>query len=137
MTGEFFRLIYDSGEGQDLRQIADTKVKPSQLAGLLKLVDSKTINANTGKKVLVNMYESGDDPNMIVEREGLAMVSDTSVIDDAIDAIFADNASELERYRGGEQKLFGFFMGQVMRATRGKADPAATKQRLQEKLNEG
>ncbi|MEM7538527.1 MAG: Asp-tRNA(Asn)/Glu-tRNA(Gln) amidotransferase subunit GatB, partial [Chloroflexota bacterium] len=136
MTGEFFRLIYDSGEGQDLRQIASTKVKPSQLAGLLTLVDSKTINANTGKKVLVNMYESGDDPSAIVDREGLAMVSDTSVIDDAIDAIFAANASELERYRGGEQKLFGFFMGQVMRSTRGKADPAATKQRLQEKLNE-
>ncbi|MFN3982149.1 MAG: Asp-tRNA(Asn)/Glu-tRNA(Gln) amidotransferase GatCAB subunit B, partial [Caldilinea sp.] len=67
-----------------------------------------------------------------VEREGLAMVSDTSVIDEAIAAIFAENAGELARYRAGEEKLFGFFMGQVMRATKGKADPAAAKARLAE-----
>ena len=62
------------------------------------------------------------------------MVSDTSVIHDAINGVFAANPSELDRYRGGEEKLFGFFMGQVMRETRGKADPDATRQRLQEML---
>ena len=78
------------------------------------------------------MYKSGEDPQTIVEREGLAMVSDTAVIDDAINEIFAANADALARYRGGEEKLFGFFMGQVMRATKGKADPNAAKARLQE-----
>jgi aspartyl-tRNA(Asn)/glutamyl-tRNA(Gln) amidotransferase subunit B len=62
------------------------------------------------------------------------MISDTSVIDGAINEIFDANQEELERYRGGEDKLFGFFMGQVMRETKGKADPAATRQRLQEML---
>jgi aspartyl-tRNA(Asn)/glutamyl-tRNA(Gln) amidotransferase subunit B len=78
------------------------------------------------------MYATGDAPTAIVEREGLAMVADTSVIDTAIADIFAAAAAELARYRGGEEKLFGFFMGQVMRATKGKADPAAAKARLEE-----
>jgi len=132
MTGELFRLIYADGEGQDLRQIADVKIQPAQLAALLTLVDSKLINLNTGKRVLEIMYNSGEDAATIIERQGLAMVSDTSVIDEAIHAIFAASADELARYRGGEEKLFGFFMGQVMRATKGKADPNAARQRLQE-----
>ena len=82
------------------------------------------------------MYATGDDPQDIVAREGLAMVSDTSVIDEAVASILAANPAELARYRGGETKLFGFFMGQVMRATQGKADPNAARQRLQELLDE-
>jgi aspartyl-tRNA(Asn)/glutamyl-tRNA(Gln) amidotransferase subunit B len=134
-VGELFRLLYADGEGQDLRQIAGVKIKPGQLAALLKLVDDKVVNQNTAKKVLESMYATGDDPQTLVAREGLAMVSDTSVIDDAIQAIFAQNPGELGRYRGGETKLFGFFMGQVMRATQGKADPNAARQRLQELLD--
>jgi aspartyl-tRNA(Asn)/glutamyl-tRNA(Gln) amidotransferase subunit B len=131
---EFFRLLYADGEGQDLRQIAETKVQPAQLAALLKLVDEKVINFNTGKKVLETMYATGDDPQAIVQRQGLGMVSDMSVIDGEINAILSANVGEVERYRAGEEKLFGFFMGQVMRATKGKADPGAAKQRLQELL---
>jgi aspartyl-tRNA(Asn)/glutamyl-tRNA(Gln) amidotransferase subunit B len=132
MTGELFRLIYADGEGQDLRQIADVKIQPVQLAALITVVDQKVVNPNTGKRVLEIMYKSGEDPQTIIDREGLAMVSDTSVIDDAINEIFAANADALVRYRGGEEKLFGFFMGQVMRATKGKADPNAARERLQE-----
>lgn len=132
MTGELFRLIYADGEGQDLRQIADVKIQPAQLAALITVVDQKVVNPNTGKRVLEIMYKSGEAPKTIIEREGLAMVSDTSVIDDAINEIFAANADALARYRGGEEKLFGFFMGQVMRATKGKADPNAARERLQE-----
>ena len=128
-------LLYAGGEGQDLRQISAVKVRPDQLAALLRLVDDKTVNLNTAKKVLEIMYATGDDPQTIVTREGLAMVSDTSVIDEAIEAIFAQNPGELERYRAGEDKLFGFFMGQVMRATKGKADPNAARERLQELLD--
>jgi len=135
ITGELFRLIYAGGEGQDLRQIAEIKIDPAQLAALLRLIDSQTINPNTGKKVLDIMYATGDDPQAIVAREGLAMVSDTSVIDEAIAAILAGNPGELARYRGGETKLFGFFMGQLMRATQGKADPNAARRRLQEMLD--
>ncbi len=134
ITGELFRLLYADGEGQDLRQIAELKVQPTQLAALLKLVDDKGINANTGKKVLGKMYESGDDPQAIVQREGLGMVSDTGAIDAIIQEILDANADAVARYRGGEEKLFGFFMGQVMKATRGKADPGAAKARLGEML---
>ncbi|MBI3960057.1 MAG: Asp-tRNA(Asn)/Glu-tRNA(Gln) amidotransferase GatCAB subunit B, partial [Chloroflexi bacterium] len=136
ISGELFRLIYADGEGQDLRQIAESKIAPGQLAGLVQLVDRKTINANTAKRVLEKMYASGEDAGAIVEREGLAMVSDTGVIDEAVQAIFAASPDELARYRAGEAKLFGFFMGQVMRATKGKADPAAAKEKLQEMLDQ-
>ncbi len=137
VTGELFRLLYADGEGQDLRQIANIRMQPRQLAALLALIDAKTINQNTGKKVLDLLYATGADPQVIVEREGLSMVSDTGVIDNAIAEIFAANTAELERYRGGEIKLFGFFMGQVIRATKGKADPNAARQRLQELLDQG
>ena len=135
ITGELFRLLYADGEGQDLRQIAGTQVEPQQLAALVQMVDAREINANTGKKVLESMYRSGDDAQTVVEREGLAMVSNTSVIDAAVQAAFDDNPDELARYRAGEKKLFGFFMGQMMRATKGKADPQAARQRLQEMLD--
>lgn len=135
ISGELFRLIYADGEGQDLRQIAEVKIAPAQLAGLVKLVDEKVINGNTAKRVLEQMYASGEEARAIVERDGLAMVSDTGVIDEAVAAIFAANPTELERYRAGEAKLLGFFMGQVMRATKGKADPGAAKERLQELLD--
>ena len=136
MTGELFRLLYADGEGQDLRQIANCKIQPAQLAALLKLVDAKVINPNTGNRVLETMYSSGDDAQAIIEREGLAMVSDTSVIDDAITAILAANPGELARFKGGEEKLFGFFMGQVMKSTKGKADPNAARDRLQELIQQ-
>ena len=133
LTGELFRLLYADGEGQDLRQIAGVKVQPEQLAGLLKLVDDKVINPNTAKRVLGDDVCNGRGRGgRSCSARGLAMVSDTSVIDQSIAEIFAANAKELERYRGGEEKLFGFFMGQVMRATKGKADPAAAKARLEE-----
>ncbi len=137
ISGELFRLLYADGQGQDLRQIADVQVQPQQLAALLHLVDAKTITLNSGKKVLELMYRSGDDPQAIVEREELAMVSDTSIIDEAVQAAFNANQDELTRYRNGEKKLFGFFMGQVMRATKGKADPQAARQHLQEMLDDG
>ncbi len=134
MTGELFRLLYAEGEGQDLRQIAAVKVRPDQLAGLLRLIDAKSITPNTGKKVLEQMFATGDDPNAIVARQGLGMVSDTSAIDEAIDTVLAANSAELARYHTGETKLFGFFMGQVMRATKGKADPETSRARLQDAL---
>ncbi len=132
MTGELFRLLYAGGEGGDLRQIAALKVRPEQLSALLQMVDTKQINPNTAKRVLEEMVATGSDAATIVQRDGLALVSDTAVIDEAIAAIFAAGAAELARYRAGEEKLFGFFMGQVMRATKGKADPALAKQRLEE-----
>ncbi len=136
ITGELFRLLYADGEGQDLRQIGQIQVAPAQLADLLKLLDDRAINQNSAKKVLQIMYETGDDPRAIVEREGLAIVSDTSLIDSAVREVLAKHSDEVARYKAGETKLFGFLMGQVMRSLQGKADPSTTRQRLQELLNE-
>jgi len=134
ITGELFRLLYADGDGQDLRQIAQVKIQPAQLAALLTLMDDRVINATTAKKVLDTMYESGEDPQVIVQREGLGMVSDTGAIDAIIQEILDANADAVARFRGGEEKLFGFFMGQTMRAAKGKADPDAVKARLGEML---
>lgn len=134
MTGEIFRLLRADGDGQDLRQITEMKIDPQYLAELLGLVDDRTINQTTARKVLDSMFESGESAATIVERDGLAMVSDTSLIDETIEQILAANPDELARYRDGEEKLYGFFMGQVMREMKGKADPNATKQRLGEML---
>jgi aspartyl-tRNA(Asn)/glutamyl-tRNA(Gln) amidotransferase subunit B len=131
ISGEFFRLIYAAGDSQDLRQLANLPIKPAQMAELLRLLDEKTINANIAKKVLELMASTGDDPGAIIAREGWAMVSDTSVIDEAILGVLNSNPDELARYRNGEDKLFGFFMGQVMRTTRGQGDPGMVRQRLQ------
>ena len=135
ITGELFRLLYADGDGQDLRQIGRARGRPQQMAALVQMVDAREINANTGKKALESMYRSGDDARTVVEREGLAMVVERSVIDAAVQAAFDDNPEVLARYRNGEKKLFGFFMGQMMRATKGKADPQAARQRLQEMLD--
>jgi aspartyl-tRNA(Asn)/glutamyl-tRNA(Gln) amidotransferase subunit B len=136
ITGEVFRLLYAGGEGQDLRQIANLRIQPAHLAELLKMVDNRTINLTIAKKVLESMFASGEDPQAIVAREGLGMVSDSSVIEDAITQVLANHSGELARYRNGETKLFGWFMGQVMRATKGKADPDALRKRLQERLDQ-
>ncbi len=95
-----------------MRQIADVRIALAQLAALLALIDDKTINPNTGKKVLDIMYATGDDPARTSWREGLAkMVSDTSVIDEAVASIPAGKPRRAWRYRGGETKLFGFSWG--------------------------
>jgi aspartyl-tRNA(Asn)/glutamyl-tRNA(Gln) amidotransferase subunit B len=134
ITGELFRLIYAAGDSQDLRQIADLPIRPDRLAALLRLVDGKTINANTGKKVLELMAQQGEDPETIVARAGWALVSDTSVIDEAILETLNSNPDKFARFRSGEEKLFGFFMGQVMRATSGQGDPQMIRQRLEDLL---
>lgn len=135
LTGEFFRLLYADSDGQDLRNIATVQVTPQQVAALLALIDEKVVNPNTGKKVMEIMFAEGGDPKAIIEREGLAMVSDTGAIEGIIADVLASNPDELERYAGGETKLFGFFMGQVMRATKGKADPGTARQILQAQLD--
>ena len=136
MTGELFRLLYADGEGQDLRQIADGEdsagaVRRAAQAGRRQGDQPEHGQEGAGNHVRHRRRSAGRSSSA----RGWPWSSDTGVIDEAIAEIFAANASELERYRGGEEKLFGFFMGQVMRATKGKADPQAAKARLAELIN--
>jgi aspartyl-tRNA(Asn)/glutamyl-tRNA(Gln) amidotransferase subunit B len=116
------------------RDIADCPVSPSQAAELLGLVADGTISGTIAKTVFEKMLDSGEGANAIVEREGLKQTSDTGAIDAEIDRILAANADKVTQYREGKVQLFGFFVGQTMKAMGGKANPGVVNERLKGKL---
>ncbi len=113
---------------------ADLPVKPEALAKLVALIDGGTISGKIAKTVFERMVESGDDPAKIVEREGLVQESDEGKIAAVIDAIIAANPDKVADYRGGKDKLLGFFVGLAMKETRGKANPTVVNRLLLERL---
>jgi aspartyl-tRNA(Asn)/glutamyl-tRNA(Gln) amidotransferase subunit B len=112
------------------------RLTPEHLAAIIRLADAGTINTNTAKSLLSKVQESGLAPQAIVEREGLAKVSDDSAIRAAVREVLAENPKEVESFKGGKETLAGWFVGQVMRKMRGKADPALTRQILDEELRQ-
>ena len=116
------------------RSIDDSPVTPAHAAELLGLVGDGTISGTISKKVFEILLETGGSPAEIVEREGLKQTSDTGEIDGRIDEILAANADKVEQYQAGKEALFGFFVGQVMKAMQGKANPGVVNQRLKAKL---
>ncbi|HBA71980.1 MAG: aspartyl/glutamyl-tRNA amidotransferase subunit B [Geobacteraceae bacterium GWC2_55_20] len=129
VMGEITRSLNDSGTA-----IQDCPVTPLLLAELLKLIDGGTISGKIAKTVFDEMWKSGKAPHVIVEEQGLVQVSDSGAIEAIIDGIMAANAGQVEEYRGGKEKVFGFFVGQVMKASKGKANPAVVNQLLLDKL---
>ncbi|MCW3797244.1 Asp-tRNA(Asn)/Glu-tRNA(Gln) amidotransferase subunit GatB [Sphingomonas sp. BN140010] len=115
--------------------IAECPVSPAHAAELLRLVADGTISGSIAKTVFEKMLESGDPAGAIVEREGLKQTSDTGAIDAEIDKILAANADKVEQYKAGKQQLFGFFVGQTMKAMAGKANPGVVNERLRAKLD--
>ena len=101
---------------------------------LVKLIDDGAISGKQGKDVLVEMFASGKTAATVIEEKGLVQVSDAGEIDRVIDEVIAANAKQLEQYRAGKETLFGFFVGQVMKASKGKANPKIVNERLREKL---
>ncbi len=132
ITGEIFRLM--NKDGLEREQINQISIQSAQLVSLITLVDSRTINNNTAKKVLVIMYADGGDPGQIVAARGLAQETDEDVLLDAIQNVLAENPEEVERFRNGEEKVIKFLMGQVMRALRGKADAQIVQKLLKDQL---
>ncbi|MEQ8369907.1 MAG: Asp-tRNA(Asn)/Glu-tRNA(Gln) amidotransferase subunit GatB [Alphaproteobacteria bacterium] len=114
--------------------VTDSPVTAEALGGLLDLVADDTISGRTAKDVFDVMWETGRDAAAIVEEKGLRQVSDSGAIDAAIDAVIAANADKVAEYRAGKDKLLGFFVGQVMKATGGKANPKMVNSRMAEKL---
>ncbi|HEX6978071.1 MAG TPA: Asp-tRNA(Asn)/Glu-tRNA(Gln) amidotransferase subunit GatB [Alphaproteobacteria bacterium] len=114
--------------------ITQSPVSAKQLAGLLDLIENNTISGRIAKDVFALMVETGKDAAVIVEEKGLKQVTDTGAIEAAIDKVMADNAAKVAEYRGGKQQLFGWFVGQVMKATGGKANPAMVNELLRKKL---
>jgi aspartyl-tRNA(Asn)/glutamyl-tRNA(Gln) amidotransferase subunit B len=118
IQGEVVRLMRNNGESD----IDAIKVKPHQLAELIQLVEDKTINLNTAKEVFEEMFSTGSDAKPIVESKGLAQVSDEGALQKVIEEVLAQNPKQVEQILGGQEKLFGFLVGQAMKATKGKGN---------------
>ena len=129
VMGDLFGGLNRLGIGID-----QSPVSAEQLGALIDLITDGTISGRLAKDVFTEMVASGADPTAIVEAKGLRQVTDSSAIKAAIDAVLAAQADKVAEYRGGRDKLYGFFVGQVMRATQGKANPALVNQLLKEKL---
>lgn len=129
VMGEVMRELNDRGA-----TLAACKVGPGELAKLVRLVDDGVISGNIAKGVFKELFETGGDPEAHVKAKGLAQISDTSAIEGLVDEVLAENPAEVERYKGGDKKLTGFFVGQVMKKSRGKANPALVNQLLARKM---
>ncbi|MFK3888550.1 Asp-tRNA(Asn)/Glu-tRNA(Gln) amidotransferase subunit GatB [Sphingomonas sp. NPDC079357] len=116
------------------RSIGDSPVTPAQAAELLALVADGTLSGSLAKQVFEAMLETGDAPGKIVEERGLKQTSDTGAIEAVIADVLAKNPGQLEQYRGGKVALFGFFVGQTMKAMGGKANPAVVNDLLKKAL---
>ncbi len=110
-------------------------VVPEELGALVRLIDEGKISGKQGKEVLVEMFATGKGAAVVVEERGLTQVSDASAIDPIIDEVIAASPQQLAQYRAGKESLFGFFVGQVLKASKGKANPKVVNERLREKLS--
>ena len=115
-------------------RISQSPVSATAFSNLLKLLEQGTINANGAKIVFETMIVSGNDPSSIVKEKGLEQVSDQTKLEQMVDELIQDNPDEVAAYRGGKTNLFSFFMGQLMKKTRGKADPKVITPLLKSKL---
>ncbi|WP_139559360.1 Asp-tRNA(Asn)/Glu-tRNA(Gln) amidotransferase subunit GatB [Methylotetracoccus oryzae] len=116
-------------------EITASRVDADRLAGLLQRIADDTISGKLAKQVFETMWQEGATADAIIEREGLRQITDSSAIEAIIDRIMADNPGQLAQYRAGKDKLFGFFVGQAMKATQGKANPQQLNELLKRKLD--
>ena len=130
MTGDFFAALNRTG-----RSIADSPVSAAALGELMDLLTDQTINGRIAKEVLEAMVETGEGPGAIVQARGLRQVTDTGAIDGAVQAVLAANPDKLAEYRSGKDKLFGFFVGQVMKAMAGRGNPALVNEAIKKALS--
>jgi aspartyl-tRNA(Asn)/glutamyl-tRNA(Gln) amidotransferase subunit B len=131
MTGELFRLLKAEG-----LEMSDVRIEPVALAELIALVEEGTITASSGKTVLGEMFATGRSAAEIVQEKGLAQISDQDVLVRVVEEIVAAHPEQAAKFREGKETLLQWFVGQVMRATRGKANPNVATALLQEKLKE-
>ena len=125
MTGPMLREINQTGV-----ELKDSALKPEALAELAKIVDDGLISAKIAQDIFSELYANGVMPEAYVREKGLVQVSDTSAIDAAVAEVIAENPAEAEAYKGGKTKLISFFVGQVMRKMKGKANPALVNEAL-------
>jgi len=115
-------------------EINESKLSADKVATLINRIDDQTISGKIGKSIFEEMCLSGASPDEIIESKGLKQISDDGAIEDIINDVIKDNPTQVEAYIGGKEKLFGFFVGQVMKITQGKANPKAVNRILKDKL---
>jgi aspartyl-tRNA(Asn)/glutamyl-tRNA(Gln) amidotransferase subunit B len=130
IMGDLFGALNRLGVG-----IGQSPISAEQLGSLIDLITDRTISVRLAKDVFAEMVASGADPGAVVEARGLRQVTDSGAIEAAIDTVLASQADKVTEYRAGRDKLYGFFVGQIMRATEGKANPALVNELLRKKLS--
>ena len=130
VMGDFSAFL--NRDGKDL---AESPVSATQLAGLLRRIQDRTISGKIAKDVFEALWAGEGDTDAIIEQRGLRQITDTSAIEKVIDEVIAANPDQLAQYRAGKDKLFAFFVGQVMKASKGKANPQQVNEALMAKLN--
>lgn len=115
--------------------IVDTKLTPENLAELISLIEKKTISNNIGKQIIVDMMKDGTSASKIVEEKGLSQITDVNAIRKMVEEVVNNSPAQVEQYKSGKTNIFGYFVGQVMKATKGKANPQTVNEILKELLD--
>ncbi|MBO9363293.1 MAG: hypothetical protein J7452_13930, partial [Thermoflexus sp.] len=129
ITGELFRLMNEAGV-----EIEEVRIPPAALVDLIRMVQQGEINLNTGKMVLREAFETGEAPRRIVEAKGLTQIRDVEALRAIVLRVIEENPREVESYLRGKEGVLKWFVGQVMRATRGQADPQRANELIREAL---
>ncbi|WP_251423054.1 Asp-tRNA(Asn)/Glu-tRNA(Gln) amidotransferase subunit GatB [Veillonella agrestimuris] len=131
MLGDLSKMINENG-----LTFAESKVSPENLAGMISLIEKGTISGKIAKKVIISMWESGKDAETIVKEEGLVQITDTGAIEEIVKQVIANNPQPVADFKGGNGKAIGFLVGQVMKESKGRANPGMVNELLQKFLND-
>ena len=129
VAGDLMGLLKAAG-----KTLSESPVPPEHMGELVALINKGELSGKLAKEILPKMFESGDAPSVIAEREGLKQISDSGALEKIVDEVIAANPKQVEQYRGGKTTVIGFLVGQVMKASRGQANPAAANEALKSKL---
>ncbi len=130
ITTELMGMMNEKGD-----TLKDIKITPAMLASLIKQIDAGTISGKIAKTVFQEMYKSGKQPDEIIKEKGLVQISDEGELEKMVEEVLAGSPKEVERFKNGETKLMGYFVGQVMKKTRGKANPKLVNEIIRKKLS--
>lgn len=131
MIGDLAKMINENG-----LTFAESKVSPANLAGMIALIDKGTISGKIAKKVIVSMWETGKDADTIVKEQGLVQITDTGAIEEIVKEVIANNPQPVADFKSGNGKAIGFLVGQVMKASKGRANPGVVNQLLNKHLQD-
>jgi aspartyl-tRNA(Asn)/glutamyl-tRNA(Gln) amidotransferase subunit B len=131
VMGDVLRFL-----NEDKRDIKECPILPRSLAEMILIIEAGTISGKMAKDIIVEMYRTGKPPKTIIEEKGMVQITDEAALEKTIAGVIAANPTQLEQYRAGKEKLFGYFVGQVMKATEGKANPQLINELLKKMLKD-